>query len=100
MHPTLTAQAILILVFSFSYAQPAPHSPCRFSSLYGMRDILTNSSSFLNDVFYWEGQFHNSQVAYNPQNGMSYDGCLLDQTTGLANLTERHPFSAASKEVL
>jgi hypothetical protein len=34
----------------------------------------------------------------NTFSGMSYDGTLLDEISGLA--TEKHPFSAASKEVL
>ena len=52
---------------------------------------------FILDMLYWEGKFHQNNVSYNTFNGMSYDGTLLDETTGLA--TAKHPFSAASKEV-
>src|SRR2546429_6582988 len=49
-------------------------------------------------AFHWEGQFHQDDVGYNTANGMSYDGTLLNGITGVA--TEKHPFSAASKESL
>ena len=80
--------------------QAPPHSPCRFSLRYSQDDILTNSSGFISDVFYWDGQFHQNGVGYNSVNGLSFDGCILNQTTGLANISERHDFSAASKEAL
>jgi hypothetical protein len=59
---------------------------------------LQDPSSFISDVLFWEGNFHQNNVSYNTFNGMSYDGTLLDETTGLA--TSKHPFSAASKEAL
>jgi hypothetical protein len=73
-------------------------SKCRFSPLYSQEEILHNSTSYAWDVFYWEGNFHQNNVGYNTANGMSYDGTLLNSTSGLA--TEKHPFSAASKESL
>lgn len=48
-------------------------------------------------MLYWEGKFHQNNVSYNTQNGMSYDGTNINYTTG--ERTEKHPFSAASKEV-
>ena len=72
-------------------------SKCRFSPLYSRDDILRNSTAFADDIFYWEGHFHQNNVGYNTANGMTYDGTLLNSTTGLAS--EKHPFSAASKEV-
>ena len=48
-------------------------------------------------MLYWEGQFHQNNVSYNTGNGMSYDGTEIDWTTG--ERTQKHPFSAASKEV-
>ena len=93
-----------ILLLQLSNALVAPrqapsHSPCRFSPRYSQDDIFRNSTAFANDVFYWEGQFHMNSIGYNTNNGLTYDGCLLNQTTGLANISERHDFSAASKEV-
>lgn len=79
--------------------QSSSYSPCRFSPLYSQNDILQNSSAFLWDVFYWEGRFHQNNVGYNTANGMTYDGTLLNPHTGLANASEKHPFSAPSKEV-
>jgi hypothetical protein len=93
------------LLYSLSAAHILPrqasvHSPCRFSPLYTFDEISTNSTAFINDVFYWEGQFHQNRVGYNTANGLTYDGCLLNQITGLANFSGRHDFSAASKEVM
>ena len=91
---------LLVPVFCYfvsaapSIALSTTHSKCRFSPLYSQKDILRNSTSFAWDVFYGEGHFHQNHVRYNTANGMSYDGTLLDRTTGQA--TEKHPFSAAS----
>lgn len=70
---------------------------CRFSSLFTQEQILHDPHPFISDLLYWEGKFHQNNVSYNSFNGMSYDGTLLDETTGLASA--KHPFSAASKEV-
>ena len=48
-------------------------------------------------MLYWEGKFHQNDTAYNVANGMSYDGTQLDWNTGVKS--DKHPFSAASKEV-
>jgi hypothetical protein len=74
-----------------------PPPKCRFSPLYTQEQILANPDPFASDLLYWEGKFHQNNVSYNSYNGVSYDGTLLDETTGLA--TAKHPFSAASKEV-
>ncbi|CZR60560.1 uncharacterized protein PAC_10456 [Phialocephala subalpina] len=71
---------------------------CRFSPTYTQTEILHDPSPFMSDLLYWEGYFHANNISYNSNNGMSYDGTLLDETTGLA--TSKHPFSAASKEAL
>ena len=79
--------------------QTFSHSPCRFAPNFTQAEIIANSSSFLDDIFYWEGQFHQNRVGYNTANGMTYDGTLLDPNTGNANFSGLHQFSAASKEV-
>jgi hypothetical protein len=71
---------------------------CRFSLSFTQEEILKDPNPFISDVLYWEGKFHQNNVSYNTYNGMSYDGTLLDETTGIA--TAKHPFSAASKESL
>jgi len=71
---------------------------CRFSLSYNQDDILKDPMPFISDFLYYEGKFHQNNISYNSHNGMTYDGSLLDETTGLA--TEKHPFSAASKESL
>jgi hypothetical protein len=78
-----------------SNPQPS-HPPCRFSEQYTQAQILNNVDDFISDVLFWEGKFHQNNVSLNTFNGMSYDGTLIDPTTGLA--TAKHPFSAASKE--
>lgn len=70
---------------------------CRFASQWSQDDVLKNPSAFEWDLLYWEGRFHQNDVAYNTANGMSYDGTQLNWTTGAR--TKKHPFSAASKEV-
>ena len=88
------------VVTAASLPRQSSHSPCRFAPLYTQADILRNSTAFAEDVFYWEGQFHQNNVGYNTANAMTYDGTLLNPQTGLANASEKHPFSAASKESL
>jgi hypothetical protein len=89
---------ICLHLFRVVAASPVSTSPkCRFSALFTQDQILANPQPFISDLLYWEGKFHQNNVSYNAFNGMSYDGTLLDETTGLA--TAKHPFSAASKEV-
>ncbi len=73
---------------------------CRFSHQYSQSDILSDPASFIKDVMYWEGNFHSNSVGYNTANGMTYDGTLLDPTTGVHDVSGIHAFSAASKESL
>ena len=80
---------------SSSQSQNSPS--CRFALKYSQNDILKDSRSFVSDYLYWEGKFHQNNVAYNTENGVSYDGTQLDWNTGEATL--KHNFSAASKEV-
>lgn len=70
---------------------------CRFAADWSQKDVLKNPEGFEWDLLYWEGQFHQNDVAYNTANGMTYDGTQLNWTTG--ERTNKHPFSAASKEV-
>ncbi|KAH8691986.1 putative GPI anchored protein [Talaromyces proteolyticus] len=83
-HPMLSAQTI--------------EPPCRFALQYTQEQVLNDTSTFINDLLYWEGKFHQNNVSYNNANGMSYDGTNIDWTTG--ERTVKHPFSAASKESL
>ena len=76
----------------------AQHNPkCRFSPTFTQQEVLRHPDRFALDLLYWEGKFHQNNVSYNVENGMTYDGTLIDPTTGFA--TVKHPFSAASKEV-
>lgn len=97
-------QAVTLGLMSAGLSQAAPalstrsNPPsCRFATQYTQNQILGNPKSFINDMLYWEGQFHQNNVSYNTGNGMSYDGTNIDWTTGVR--TAKHPFSAASKEV-
>lgn len=98
MRSSLSAPLLLLLLQCVD-AQAPTHSKCRFAELYTIEDIPHNSTKFLQDVFYWEGQFHQDGVGYNQQNGMTYDGVGLDSNTGLAKISARRPFSSASQEV-
>ncbi|KDQ24590.1 hypothetical protein PLEOSDRAFT_1078667 [Pleurotus ostreatus PC15] len=72
--------------------------PCRFATAQSQNSILNQPDRFAWDLLYWEGQFHQNNVSYSTENGMSFDGTLLDPHSGIA--TVKHPFSAASKEAL
>jgi hypothetical protein len=91
----------LLASLDISYAQTA-NPQCRFAPLYKKQEIARNPEPFINDVLYWEGHFVQPGIGYNGENGMTYDGTLLNQKTGLAdtNASGRHNFSAASKESL
>ncbi|KAK4688414.1 hypothetical protein P7C73_g1696, partial [Tremellales sp. Uapishka_1] len=73
-------------------------SSCRFAASYTLADIIANSSSFQYDYLSYESKFHAANVSYNPLNGMTYDGTLLDVDTGYHNISGLHHFSAPSKE--
>lgn len=101
MHTWVFTIATLLLLWG-SEAVPAQTPdpnlpPCRFSKQYTQAQILKDPTNFISDLLYWEGKFHQNNVSLNTFNGMSYDGTLIDPTTGIA--TAKHPFSAASKEV-
>ncbi|KAK3676103.1 hypothetical protein LTR78_003853 [Recurvomyces mirabilis] len=108
----------MLFLFALSIAQNAlaqhPHgyngwkgsctaSPkCRFAPAYTEAQILANPEPFICDLLYWEGHFTQPGIGFNGANAMTYDGTLLNTTTGLADAYEsgQHNFSAASKESL
>ncbi|KAK4561672.1 hypothetical protein LTR86_004351 [Recurvomyces mirabilis] len=80
----------------------APPRRCRFAPSYTQAQILANPEPFICDLLYWEGHFTQPGIGFNGANAMTYDGTLLNTTTGLADAYEsgQHNFSAASKESL
>ena len=87
-----------LLLASFTTAQPHHNKKsCRFAHDWTQKEILRNTEDLISEVLLWEGKFHQNDVAYNEENGVSYDGALLDWVTGEAITTKT--FSAASKEV-
>lgn len=103
MHsPTTLLFALSILLLHQTTASPSPPQ-CRFAPHFHPTRILTNPQPFIATVLSHESAFlAHPNIAYNPLNGLTYDGTLLDSTTGLAlaNAAGRHNFSAASKEAL
>lgn len=101
--PTLSHAALLLPLILSTSATPLAASKsanppnCRFAHDYTQASILKNPEPFAQDLLYWEGKFHADNVGYNGNNGMTFDGTLLDQVTGLP--TKKNAFSAASKEV-
>ena len=92
-----TALSLLGAV-SASASTPGKHGPpCRFALDWTTEEILENTEDFISDMLYWEGKFHVDGIAYNKDNGMTYDGSQIDYVTG--ERTEKHTFSASSKEV-
>ena len=79
-------------------ATPGGKTPaCRFALDWSEEELLADPDGFASDMLYWEGKFHQDAIAFNAENGMSYDGAQIDWETGLSIITK--PFSAASKEV-
>jgi hypothetical protein len=94
--PLLSALGLALPQLAQSAATPgAP--PCRFALKWTQEELLERPDDFASDLLYWEGKFHQDDIAYNAKNGMSYDGSQVNWETGVA--TEKHTFSAASKEV-
>ncbi|KAK4504725.1 hypothetical protein PRZ48_002687 [Zasmidium cellare] len=84
---------------------PTPNPPCRFAPGYSLEQVVQNPEPFIQDVLYWEGKFVQPGIGSlqdNAANGLTYDGTLINQTTGLTlpYASGRHNFSAASKESL
>lgn len=95
-----TASYLVLLCAGVAHAAPSQRTDkanCRFVQDFTQSDILEDPSGFLDEYLYWESKFHVPDIAYNPDNGMTYDGSQIDWTTGLA--TTRKDFSASSKEV-
>lgn len=95
----LTQVSLGLACAALATALPRSSAPsCRFAQQYTQKQVLQDPSKFINDVLFWEGKFHQNNVSYNSGNGMSYDGTNIDWVTG--ERTVKHPFSAASKEVI
>ena len=76
------------------------HAQCRFSPTFTQENVLSDPDSYAWEMMYWEGQFHTNDIGYNTENGMTYDGTLIDPVTGQNIVSEKHVFSAASKEAI
>lgn len=88
----------LLPLASLAVARPSQDKEsCRFAHDWTQEKILSNTDEFVSEVLYWEGKFHQNDIAFNEGNGVSYDGAQLDWVTGEATATKT--FSAASKEV-
>lgn len=94
----LFAGVVAALPANDAYSHGKGESSCRFGLEWSQKDVLKKTDEFIWDLLYWEGKFHQNDVAYNTANGMSYDGTQLDWVTG--ERTKKHIFSAASKEVI
>lgn len=70
-------------IISPTVASAATHNACRFSPQYTTEEIIHYPDNFISDIFFWEGGYHQSEVAYNIHNGVTYDHAILDPRTGL-----------------
>jgi hypothetical protein len=75
---------------------------CRFADLFTIDDLIQNRDNaihrFKMDMCLWEGKFGYG-VGYNHEIGITYDGHMIDYTTG--DLHENlHFWTAASKEAI
>jgi hypothetical protein len=100
----MVVSLLFLTLASLLFFSPASaaNPKCRFAPLYTQKEIVKDPEPFIQDLLYWEGHFAQPGIGYNGANGMTYDGTLLNQKTGLAdaNASGRHNFSAASKESL
>jgi hypothetical protein len=72
---------------------------CRFAKNFQCEDFKNPSKveEYLSSVMYWEGQFAQPGVSYDPASGYTYDGHPIEYGTGEL-WGEPHLFSAPSKE--
>lgn len=100
MHLNKSFGGILALL-TFVKALPSPGQvqkpSCRFAHQYSQKEIIRDPTAFINDLLFWEGKFHQNNISYNSNNGITYDGTNIDWVTGEATI--KHSTSAASKEV-
>lgn len=64
----------LVLLQLVALASAIPN--CRFAWNYTQAQLASESSArsaYLFSVAYWEGQFHQPYVSYNPKNGYTYE---------------------------
>eukprot|EP00042_Codosiga_hollandica_P019315 m.59418 g.59418 ORF g.59418 m.59418 type:complete len:517 (-) comp49239_c0_seq4:61-1611(-) len=87
--------AVFVVLFAGVQA-----STCRFAVNYTSAALWSADTQmrFLDDVFTAEGAFHQHRVGYNALSGFTYDGHMLDYTTGELLPGGLHNFSAPSKE--
>ncbi|CAG8058267.1 unnamed protein product [Penicillium salamii] len=101
MHLNKSFGGILALL-TFVKALPSPEQvqkpSCRFAHQYSQKEIIRDPTAFINDLLFWEGKFHQNNISYNSNNGITYDGTNIDWVTGEATI--KHSTSAASKESL
>lgn len=93
----LVALAVLSTATAVSSFEKIPS--CRFAKNFKCSDFKDpkKADEYLSSVMYWEGQFAQAGVAYDPASGYTYDGHPLNYTTGEL-YGEPHLFSAPSKE--
>lgn len=68
----LLVALVLLQLAALAYAIPN----CRFAWNYTQAQLASSSSArsaYLLSVAYWEGQFHQPYVSYNPKNGYTYE---------------------------
>lgn len=100
----------LLLLFSFvtffclTEQQDAPvHELCRFTHWFDQDSLMGNSplmnaSYFEQNVFYWEGQFHQDGIGYHQPTGVTMDHVLVGYATGIASVPP-HMVSNPKNEV-
>jgi hypothetical protein len=97
--------SIYYFVFLFVLYIPSilsADTDCRFAPTFSKDDLFKNKGTqqlFLDHVMYFDGFFHQHGIGINEKSGLTYDGCPLDETTGLKT-DGLHTFSASSKESL
>ena len=99
--------AILVIAIAIAFLAAVAATPkandFEFAKRYTVEELLSDPSArdkFMRDVFFWEGFFHMDGVALNLSLGITFDGTGIDPKSGSPDPSQRHDFSAASKEFI
>lgn len=81
----------LLIFVPLAEQQNVPvHEICRFAHFFDQNSLMAssptmNATYFEQNIFYWEGQFHQDGVGYHQPTGVTIDHVLVGYATGVAS---------------
>lgn len=78
----------VVSLFALTEQQSVTHEICRFTHWFTQDSLISDGASFNatyleQNIFYWDGQFHQDGVGYHQLTGMTIDHILVGYTTGV-----------------